>query len=83
MAAPDPIPDLLKAVNEASGKAFALWITFLTVGTYLAIAIGTTTHLQFCWSPGRSSYRCWASTCRCSPSMVSRRRCSWCCISMC
>jgi hypothetical protein len=46
MAAPDPIPDLLKAVNEASGKAFALWITFLTVGTYLAIAIGTTTHLQ-------------------------------------
>ena len=39
-------PDLLKAVNEASGKAFALWITFLTVGTYLAIAIGTTTHLQ-------------------------------------
>src|SRR5215469_7856221 len=46
MAAPEPIPDLLKAVNEASGKAFALWITFLTVGTYLAIAIGTTTHLQ-------------------------------------
>lgn len=46
MAAPEPIPDLLKAVNEASGKAFALWITFLTVGIYLAIAIGTTTHLQ-------------------------------------
>jgi uncharacterized protein YjbI with pentapeptide repeats len=46
MPAPEPIPDLLKAANEASGKAFALWITFLTVGTYLAIAIGTTTHLQ-------------------------------------
>jgi hypothetical protein len=46
MPAPEPIPDLLKAVNEASGRAFALWITFLTVGTYLAIAIGTTTHLQ-------------------------------------
>jgi hypothetical protein len=46
MPAPEPIPDLLKAVNEASGKAFALWITFLTVGTYLAIAIGTTTHRQ-------------------------------------
>lgn len=45
MPAPEPIPDLLKAVNEASGKAFALWITFLTVGTYLAISIGTT-HLQ-------------------------------------
>jgi hypothetical protein len=28
----------LKAVNETSGKAFALWITFLTVATYLAIA---------------------------------------------
>src|SRR6516162_232719 len=46
MPAPEPIPDLLKAVNEASGKAFALWLTFLTVGIYLAIAIGTTTHLQ-------------------------------------
>jgi uncharacterized protein YjbI with pentapeptide repeats len=46
MPAPEPIPDLLKAVNAASGKAFALWITFLSVGTYLAIAIGTTTDLQ-------------------------------------
>ena len=46
MAAPDPIPDLLTAVNYASGRAFALWITFLTVGTYLTIAIGTTTHVQ-------------------------------------
>jgi hypothetical protein len=44
--APEPISDLLKAVNEASGKAFTLWVTFLSVGTYLAIAIGTTTHLQ-------------------------------------
>ena len=46
MPAPEPIPDLLKAVNEASGKAFALWITFLTVSVYLAISIGTTTHRQ-------------------------------------
>ena len=46
MPAPEPIPDLLKAVNSASGKAFALWITFLSVGTYLTITIGTTTHLQ-------------------------------------
>ena len=43
---PEPIPDLLKAVNEASGKAFTLWITFLGVGTYLVIAIGTTTDQQ-------------------------------------
>jgi hypothetical protein len=35
MPAPEPIPDLLKAVNEASGKAFALWITFLTVDAEL------------------------------------------------
>jgi hypothetical protein len=33
-------PDLLKAVSEASGKAFALWVTFLTAGVYLAISIG-------------------------------------------
>src|ERR1700755_2485961 len=46
VATPHPIPDLLKAVNDASGRAFALWITFLTVGAYLAIAIGTTTHVQ-------------------------------------
>jgi hypothetical protein len=54
MPAPEPIPDLLKAVNEASGKAFALWITFLTVGTYLAISIGTTTDAQFL-TPSSSS----------------------------
>jgi uncharacterized protein YjbI with pentapeptide repeats len=46
MPAPEPIPDLLRAVNAASGKAFALWITFLSVGTYLAISIGTTAHRQ-------------------------------------
>lgn len=46
MPPPEPIPDLLKAVNDASGKAFALWITFLTVATYLAISVGTTTHVQ-------------------------------------
>ena len=46
MPPPEPIPDLLKAVNDASGKAFALWITFLTVGLYLAISIGTTTDVQ-------------------------------------
>jgi len=46
MAAPEPIPDLLKAVNDASAKAFALWLTFLSIMIYLAIAIGTTTHRQ-------------------------------------
>ena len=46
MSASDPIPDLLKAVNAASGTAFALWITLLSVGTYLAVSIGTMTNLQ-------------------------------------
>jgi hypothetical protein len=46
MPAPEPIPDLLKAVNEASGKAFALWVTFITVITYLWIAINATTDAQ-------------------------------------
>ncbi len=46
MGGSDPIPDLLEAVNDASSRAFALWITFLTAGIYLAIVIGTTTHVQ-------------------------------------
>jgi hypothetical protein len=46
MPAPEPIPDLLKAVNEASGKAFTLWLAFLTVGFYFAISIATTTDAQ-------------------------------------
>src|SRR3954454_18624166 len=46
MPPPEPIPDLLKAVNEASSRGFALWLSFLSVTAYLAIAIGTTTHLQ-------------------------------------
>jgi hypothetical protein len=46
MPPPEPIPDLLKAVNDSSARGFGLWVTFLTVGAYLAIAIGTTTHLQ-------------------------------------
>jgi hypothetical protein len=46
LAIPEPIPDLLKSANDASGRTFALWITFLTISTYLAIAIGTTTHVQ-------------------------------------
>jgi hypothetical protein len=46
MAAPEPVPDLLKAANEASRKAFTLWITFFAAVIYLAIVIGTTTHLQ-------------------------------------
>jgi uncharacterized protein YjbI with pentapeptide repeats len=46
MPPPEPIPDLLKSANEASGRGFALWVTFLTVEIYLAIAAGTTTHKQ-------------------------------------
>jgi hypothetical protein len=39
MSALEPTPDLLKAVNEARVKAFALWITFLTVSVYLTICV--------------------------------------------
>ncbi len=46
MPAPEPIPDLLKSANDASARGFALWVTFLTVEIYLAIAAGTTTHKQ-------------------------------------
>jgi uncharacterized protein YjbI with pentapeptide repeats len=46
MAATEPISNRLNAVNDASGRALALWVTFLTVAIYLAIAIGTTTHVQ-------------------------------------
>ncbi len=46
MPAPEPIPDLLKSANDASARGFALWVTFLTVEIYLAIATGTTTHKQ-------------------------------------
>jgi hypothetical protein len=46
MPAPEPVPDLLKAANDISGKVFALWIAFLTVTIYLAISISTTNDIQ-------------------------------------
>jgi len=47
-----PAPDtveidaLLKAANDAGAKASVLWVTFIGVGLYLTVAVGTTTHLQ-------------------------------------
>ena len=40
------VEQLLQAGNEASARVRNLWITFLLFGTYLAIAIGGTTHRQ-------------------------------------
>lgn len=40
------VEQLLRAGNEASARVRNLWITFLLFGTYLAIAIGGTTHRQ-------------------------------------
>src|SRR6056297_1234783 len=40
------IEQLLQAGNETSARVRNLWITFLLFGTYLAIAIGSTTHRQ-------------------------------------
>lgn len=36
----------LAAANAASTRAQAIWFTWLTVGTYVAIAVGSTTHEQ-------------------------------------
>jgi uncharacterized protein YjbI with pentapeptide repeats len=38
------VGELQKALNDASGKASALWIAFVTFELYLAIAFGAVTH---------------------------------------
>lgn len=50
-AAPAPPPPvdaekLIAAINEASKRELTNWFTFLTLGTYLAVAVGATTHRQ-------------------------------------
>jgi hypothetical protein len=40
----DAIEKALAAVNEASGQVAAIWVTLLLFATYLAIAVGATTH---------------------------------------
>ncbi|MBM3522577.1 MAG: pentapeptide repeat-containing protein [Alphaproteobacteria bacterium] len=37
---------LIAAINEASKRELTNWFTFLTLGTYLAVAVGATTHRQ-------------------------------------
>ncbi len=41
---PDDFEEIQKALNEASGKASALWVAFITFELYLAIAFGSVTH---------------------------------------
>ncbi|TWT15453.1 pentapeptide repeat-containing protein [Reyranella sp. CPCC 100927] len=41
---PRDLEALEKAVNDASGKTGALWITFLTLVVYLVIAVGSVSH---------------------------------------
>lgn len=41
---PRDVNELQKALNDASGKASALWTTFVTFTLYLAIAFGSVTH---------------------------------------
>ena len=47
MATPDPrdIPELQKAVNEASSRTTALWVSFMTFAAYLIVAAGSVSHL--------------------------------------
>jgi uncharacterized protein YjbI with pentapeptide repeats len=44
MANHTTVEELLKACNEAAVHARTIWVTYLLFGTYLAIAIGSTTH---------------------------------------
>ncbi|HET6468477.1 MAG TPA: hypothetical protein VFG43_08890, partial [Geminicoccaceae bacterium] len=44
MADRDAIEKALATVNEASGQVAAIWVTLLSLATYLAIAVGATTH---------------------------------------
>jgi len=48
MAAPDPrdISELQKAVNEASSRTTALWVSFMTFAAYLTVAAGSVNHLS-------------------------------------
>ncbi|MBL8701271.1 MAG: pentapeptide repeat-containing protein [Alphaproteobacteria bacterium] len=48
MVPPPPAVDekAVSAINEASKRELANWFTFLTLGTYLAVAVGATTHRQ-------------------------------------
>src|SRR4051794_27640862 len=41
---PKDIGELQRALNDAAGKASALWITFITFELYLTIAFGSVTH---------------------------------------
>jgi hypothetical protein len=41
---PLDVSALETAVNHASSRAAGLWITFLSLATYLAIAVGSVTH---------------------------------------
>ena len=47
MATPDPrdIPELQKAVNDASSRTTALWVSFMTFAAYLIVAAGSVNHL--------------------------------------
>ncbi len=42
----DRVEQLLQNANQASARVRNLWIAFLLFGTYLAIAVGGTTHRQ-------------------------------------
>jgi uncharacterized protein YjbI with pentapeptide repeats len=48
MATPDPrdIQELQKAVNDASLRTTALWVSFMTFAAYLIVAVGSVNHLK-------------------------------------
>ena len=49
MATPDPrdILALQSAVNDASSRTTALWVSFMTFAAYLIVAAGSVNHLSW------------------------------------
>ena len=47
MATPNPrdISELQRAVNDASSRTTALWVSFMTFAAYLIVAAGSVSHL--------------------------------------
>ena len=64
-----------KAVDDAAAVGGGLWLSYLFVLFYLAVAAGAVTHADL-FLRIRSSCRSSTSNCRCSPSSSSRRSCS-------
>ena len=71
----DDLEAIKKAVDDAASVGGGLWLSYLFVLFYLAVAAGAVTHEDLFFE-NRSSCRFSISSCRCSPSSSLRRSCS-------